>query len=549
MNKLFNYTLLLCVSMLLICCMQMKKKVDLVVFNTTVYQVNENFDLANAFAVKDGKFVAVGSNEEILGTYTAKNTYNAVGKYVYPGIIDGHCHFYGYGLSLQTNADLRGTKSQQEVIARLKAFHADHPYEWVSGRSWDQNDWDVREFPAKEILDKAFPNNPVCLRRIDGHALWVNTEALKRAGITAKTKVEGGEVMLENGEPTGILIDNAILLVDNIIPEPTKEMQIQALLEAQENCFAVGLTSVVDCGLSYEVVQLIDSLHQSGTLKMRINAMLEPSEENIENFVTKGPYVTDKLTVRAIKVFMDGALGSRGALMLEDYSDDKGNRGLQIESMDFYRNICKLANKNGYQVSIHAIGDKANRLSLQVFGETLKEKNDNRWRIEHSQIIHPDDFTLFEKYSIIPSIQQTHCTSDMYWAEQRVGPERIKGAYAYKQLLQTNGWLIAGTDFPVEEIDPKLTFYASVARKDKEGFPEGGFQKENALNKWETLKSMTLWAAKGSFEENVKGSIEVGKFADFVIFEKDIMAQSEDEILSNYVVATYISGELVYHIK
>lgn len=537
------------ISALITSCSQIKERVDLVVYNTTIYTVNGNFEMARAFAVKNGKFVDVGSDEEILQKYTAERTFNAVGKFVYPGFIDGHCHYYGYGIGLQKNADLRGTKSQEEIIERLKAFHKDHPFEWVTGRSWDQNDWDVQEFPSKEVLDKAFPNNPVSLRRVDGHAAWVNTEALRRAGITAQTEIEGGDVILKDGEPTGVLIDNAIELVDAIIPSPDKSMNTQALLDAQKNCFAVGLTSVVDCGLSFDVVNLIDDMNNEGSLKMRINAMLNPTETNFEGFVKKGVYLTDRLSVRSIKIYADGALGSRGALMLEDYSDDPGNKGLQISEKDYYRQICELAYANNYQVCIHAIGDAGNRLSLEVFGETLKEKNDRRWRIEHSQIIHPDDFKLFEKYSIIPSIQQTHCTSDMYWAEDRVGAERIKGAYAYKQLLATNDWVIAGTDFPVEKIDPLLTFYASVVRKDAEGWPEDGFQKENGLNREETLKSMTIWAAKGSFEENVKGSIEIGKFADFVIMENDLMTQSEDDILKNFVVATFSNGEEVYNVK
>ncbi len=307
------------ISAILFSCSQMKEKVDLMVCNTTIYTVNNQFEKARAFAIKDGKFFDVGSDEEILGKYTAEKTINAVGKFVYPGFIDGHCHYYGYGLGLQQNADLRGTKSQEEIIERLKAFHEEHPFEWVTGRSWDQNDWEVQEFPTKEILDSAFPDNPVVLRRVDGHAAWVNSEALRRAGITAKTKVSGGDVILKNGEPSGVLIDNAIHLVNDIIPLPDQAMSAQALLDAQKNCFAVGLTSVVDCGLSYELVKLIDKLNKEGKLKMRINAMLNPTEENFEGFVKQGHYITDQLTIRSIKIYADGALGSRGALMIEDY--------------------------------------------------------------------------------------------------------------------------------------------------------------------------------------------------------------------------------------
>jgi len=524
----------------------MKTRVDLIVFNSKIYTVDQNFSIAQAFAIKDGKFVAVGSDEDILDKYSADISINGVGQFVYPGLNDAHAHFFGYGMGLQTNADLRGTKSPEQIVEILKAFRETHPAEWLTGRSWDQNDWTVKEFPTKEILDEAFPDIPVSLRRVDGHAAWVNSEALKRAGITADTKVQGGDVILKNGEPSGVLIDNAIDMVDKIIPGPTDDMSARALIEAQHNCFAAGLTSVTDCGLGYSTVKLIDDLNKKGDLKIRINAMLSPTNENFNNYVKNGPYVTDYLSVRTIKLYADGALGSRGALMIEPYSDDPGNYGLLMEDEDYYRDICQLAYDHNYQVAIHAIGDMGNRFSLNVFGETLKEKNDRRWRIEHSQIIHPNDFQLFEKYSIIPSVQPTHATSDMYWAGDRVGAERMKGAYAFKQLLQTNGWIPFGTDFPVEEIYPLYTFYAAVARKDLEGYPEDGFQMENALSREETLKAMTIWAAKSSFEEDKKGSIEVGKFADFVMLAKDLMTAPEPELPTIKILSTYVGGEQVF---
>lgn len=527
--------------------MQKKIRVDLLVFNTTVYTVNDSFDVTHAFAIKDGKFLDIGTNEEILGKYSADTNLNAVGKYIYPGFNDAHCHFYGYGMGLIKNADLRGTKSQEEIIERLKAFRAQNKFDWLTGRSWDQNDWEVKEFPTTDILDKAFPDVPVYLTRVDGHAAWVNTKALELAGINSATKVEGGDVILINGKPSGVLIDNAMDLVRKIIPDSNREMDIKALLGAQEDCFKLGLTSVTDCGLSYNTVKLIDSLNKSGDLYIRINAMLNPTEKNFTEFVKKGPYITDRLSVRTIKVYADGALGSRGALMLEPYSDAPKQKGLQIESKEYYQKVCKLAFENNYQMSTHAIGDAANRLMLEIYGEQLKEKNDKRWRIEHAQIIHPDDFTLFEKYSIIPSIQPTHATSDMYWAKDRVGEERIKGAYAYKQLLATNNWIPSGTDFPVEEVDPIKTFYAAISRKDSKGWPPEGFQKENALSRWEAMRSMTIWAAKSSFEENVKGSIEVGKYADFVVLEGDLMRQTEYDIINkNKVIATYVGGKKVF---
>jgi predicted amidohydrolase YtcJ len=306
---------------------------------------------------------------------------------------------------------------------------------------------------------------------------------------------------------------------------------------------------VVDAGLDFETIRMIDSLQQSGKLKMRINAMLSPTNQNIREFIEKGAFQKERLTVNSIKLYADGALGSRGALLLEPYSDDPGNYGLRLSSPGYLRDILAKAYDKNFQVNTHCIGDSANRMMLQLYGEVLKGPNDRRWRIEHAQVVHPDDFKLFAKFNIIPSIQSTHCTSDMYWAESRLGTDRIKGAYAYKKLLQQNGWLVNGTDFPIEEINPLLTFYAAVARMSENGYPEGGFQIENALSREEALRSMTIWAAKGSFEEDIKGSIEPGKFADFVILEKDIMTINQAEIPSIKVLKTYLNGELVFEAK
>jgi len=518
-----------------------KENVDLIVHNAKVYTLNNDFALAESFAVKDGKFVSVGKSTEILGKYKSNEIIDAGGKYIYPGFIDAHSHFYGYCLSL-LQADLRGTKSFGQIIEIITEHDKKYNSNWVLGRGWDQNDWEIKEFPTKEMLDAAFPDKPVYLRRVDGHAAVANSKALKLAGITAKTNIDGGKVIVKNGEPTGVLIDNAMELVGELIPEPDKTSTIKALKQGQQNCFNAGLTSVCDAGLYKEQILLIDSLQNIGELSIRVYAMLEPNEENFEYFLKKGIYKTDYLNVRSVKMYADGALGSRGACLLEPYSDDTGNYGLIIKSTDFYHQMCKLAYENNYQVCTHAIGDSANRLMLDIYAHYLKSKNDLRWRIEHAQIVHPDDLNKFGEFSIIPSIQSTHCTSDMDWADERLGKERIKNAYIYKQLLNQNGWIPNGTDFPVERIEPLLTFYASVARKDLEGKPENGFQMENALTREETLKSMTIWAAKAAFEEGEKGSIEPGKFADFVILQDDLMKISENEIPKVNILKTYISG-------
>jgi predicted amidohydrolase YtcJ len=523
-----------------------KNNADLIVTNTTVYLIDDRFSIAESFAVVDGKIAATGTTEEILKKYSSENIVDATGKYVFPGFNDAHCHFNGYANNLAQYADLRGTKSPDEVYERLTTHLEKFGGNWILGRSWDQNDWEVKEFPDKTKLDELFPNIPVYLVRVDGHAGWCNSKALEMAGISAATKVQGGEVVLKNGQPTGVLVDNTMGLVAKLIPEISAEQQQKALLEAQANCFAAGLTSVTDCGLDKSTILLVQEMQNRSELKMRVNAMLNPTKENFEYFVKKGPVKTEKLVVNTIKLYADGALGSRGALLLKDYSDNPGNQGLQIETQEYYDEICKLAYDNNYIMATHAIGDSANRLVLNTYAKFLKSKNDRRWRIEHAQIVNEDDFSKFAEFSIVPSIQATHCTSDMSWAENRVGEERIKGAYAYQTLLGQNGWLPNGTDFPVENIEPLFTFYSSVFRTDHNGFPEGGWQVEEGLTREQTLRSMTIWAAKAYFEENEKGSLEPGKYADFVILDTDLMSASPQEVLNTEIESTWIGGEKVF---
>ena len=540
--KLFFISILLT----MLSCKPPKEQVDLIVHNAFVYTVDEAFSTQQAFAVKDGKFVAVGSNNAILENFDAENIIDAGQKPVYPGFYDAHCHFYGYGTNLIKRADLVGTNSFEEVIIRLKVHFEKYPAEWLEGRGWDQNDWEIKKFPTKQLLDEAFPNVPVFLIRIDGHAAIANSLALKKAYISSSTVVQGGKVLVENGKPTGILIDNAVELIENVIPKPNEEFNRKALKMAEQNCFAVGLTSVADAGLDKNIVELMETMQHDGEINMRIYAMLSPTKENMERFVKNGPYITEKLSVRSIKLYADGALGSRGAKMIEPYTDDPGNNGLMMYDPEYYDKYCQLAFENNYQINLHAIGDGGNRFGLETFTKFLQGKNDRRWRIEHAQIVHPDDFKLFGDHNIIPSVQPTHATSDMYWAEDRVGAKRIIGAYAYKQLLDENGWIPLGTDFPIESINPLYTFYAAVARKDLNGWPEEGFQMENALSREETLRGITIWAAKASFEENVKGSIEAGKVADFVFLTKDIMHVEEKDIPDIKVISTYLSGVEVF---
>jgi predicted amidohydrolase YtcJ len=529
-------------------CNMSSQKIDLLVYNSTIYTVDNDFLVTDAMAIDKGKILATGTYQDLKKRYEAKENLDAKGMYIYPGFYDAHCHFSGYGINLLTNAGLVGTQSFDEVIERVNTHFQKYPSKWILGRGWDQNDWEDKRFPDNKKLNRLFPDNPVVLRRIDGHALIANQKALELAKIDGNTKIDGGEILKKDGQLTGVLIDNAMDAVLDIIPKPDEKTIRKALLKAQEDCFARGLTSVADAGLDNKMVQIIDKMQQDKQLKMRVYAMLSPTAENLRKWVEKGIYKTPRLNVRSIKLYGDGALGSRGAKLIKPYSDHPETNGLLLQNENYFRIMCQKAYNAGYQVNTHAIGDSANRLLLNIYGEFLKEKNDRRWRIEHAQVIDDADFELFAKYSIVPSVQPTHATSDMYWAEDRLGKQRIHNAYAYQKLLQQNEYIALGTDFPIEEINPLYTFYAAVARKDLHDFPKGGFQMKNALTRQQSLKGMTIWAAKAAFEENEKGSLERGKVADFVILDKDIMKIKEGEIPHTQVIATYSEGELVFSV-
>lgn len=546
MKKNYVFYLILTWVTLLFSCGSEKEKVDLIVHNATVYTVDEGFTIAQAFAVKENRFVAVGSDKEILAQYEGAETIDMKGQAIYPGLIDAHAHFYRYGIGLQV-ADLLGAESEQELVERVRIHHEKNPeMSWILGRGWDQNLWDPKEFPTKEQLDKLFPNTPVLLTRIDGHAALANQKALDLGGITANTKMIGGEVILKNGKPTGVLIDNAIKLVSDKVPSPSEEESRKAMIAAQENCFAVGLTTVVDAGLEKETIDLISTMHQEGSLKMRVYAMVNPTERNMEHYFKVGPYQDDYLTVRSFKIYGDGALGSRGAALLKPYHDHADYNGFLLKTPEEFDELAKKMYENGFQMNTHCIGDSANRTLLDIYAKYLKGKNDLRWRIEHAQVVSKEDMPKFASYSVIPSVQPTHATSDMYWAGQRLGPFRIKTAYAYKDLLDQNGMLALGSDFPVEHINPLYGFHSAVVRKDANNWPEDGFQPENKITREHALKGMTIWAAFSNFEEKLKGSIEAGKLADFVVLEKDIMTAPENELRNIKVLGTYLGGQKVF---
>ena len=540
-----NRILILLTAIFMTGCGTKKEKVDLLVKDATIYTVDSAFTTTGGMAIRDGRVVATGNASQLEQSYEPADTLSLPGKFIYPGWNDPHAHFTGYGLSLN-EVDLTGTTSPQEIIERCRAFAEKLNPAWITGRGWDQNDWEEPVFPDRTMLDRHFPDTPVLLKRVDGHAAWVNTRALEVAGLDAETRVEGGEILLRDGEMIGILLDNAIDRVASHIEPPGKKEVIAGLLKAQENCFAVGLTSVTDAGLDTETIRLIDSLQQSGALHMRINAMVNPTESNYRTFVEKGVLHNPYLTVNTVKLYADGALGSRGARLIEPYSDDPGNRGILVTPEEELREHCRRAYEHGYQVATHCIGDGANRLMLKIYGDILGGPNNRRWRIEHAQVIHPADVDLFKTYNVVPSVQTTHATSDMYWADERLGDERLRSAYIYKTLLEQNGWLPNGSDFPVESINPLYGFYAGVARKDLTGYPEGGFMAEEALSREQALRAMTSWAAKASFDEGLKGSLEEGKLADFVVTGEDIMTIPEGDIPHVRVLHTFSGGEEVF---
>jgi predicted amidohydrolase YtcJ len=525
-----------------------KSTVDQLLINGTVYTVDSAFSKTEAVAVKDGKIVATGTTAQLQQEFNAKEVIDLQGKFLYPGFIDAHAHFYRYGLGLQT-ANLTGSTSWENILQLLGDFKkglAPVKGQWIIGRGWDQNDWPVKEFPVNEKLNEMFPDNPVILTRVDGHAAIVNELALQKAGITSQTKLTGGEVVLANGKPTGLLIDNAIDLVSAKIPPATDEQIKSALLTAQQNCFAAGLTTIVDCGIDYDDVLQIEKANASGDLKMRLYVMLSDAKKNYDAIFKRGKIKTDRLNVRSFKVYGDGALGSRGACLIQPYTDKPGHTGFLLSNPEHFDSVAAVLYKNQFQMCTHAIGDSGNRTILNIYGKYLKEKNDLRWRIEHAQVVNENDFNLFGKYSIVPSVQPTHATSDMYWAEQRLGPKRVKGAYAFNELLKQNGWIPLGTDFPVEDIDPLKTFYAAVFRRDVKGWPDQGYQIENALTREATLRGMTIWAARSNFEEAEKGSIEKGKFADFVLLDTDLLTATFEQVLKTTVLKTICGGEIVY---
>lgn len=539
--KKFTLALLLH-GILLTGCYQ-SQEADLVIHNARIHSLDAGGTVFQAMAVRDGRIVELGPERQILNRYAAKKVVDAAGRAVYPGFIDGHCHFFGYGLNKQ-KVDLSGTRSWAEVLERTQAFAAAHPGEgWILGRGWDQNDWADQALPGNAELNALFADRPVLLQRVDGHAAVVNQAAMARVGLEPGTRIEGGLMVMRDGKPTGLLVDNAVAVFQKIFDEADEATKRKALLEAQADCFEVGLTMVCDAGLDVGTIELIRTMQREGTLKMRVYAMVADGEDNLAHFAKNGPIKDERLVVRSVKVYADGALGSRGALLKQPYSDEPGHHGLQLASREHFLEVAQWCKEHDFQMNTHCIGDSANKLLLDVYGEVLGGTNDLRWRIEHAQVLSPEDRPKFGAFSIIPSVQPTHATSDGPWAEARLGPERIKHAYAYEDLRKTMGLLALGTDFPVEGIDPLATYRAAVERRDAKGWPEGGYMPENALSPDDAVRGMTIWNAIATFTENELGSLEPGKWADFVVLDGGPLGKGGAERVR--VSATYLAGEQV----
>lgn len=526
------------------------EQADLILHNATVLTmtgVGQDVGQEQAIAVRAGRIVGVGKEREILNRFRSPRRLDLRGHVVMPGLVDAHAHFLGYAEGL-TQVDLVGTASWAEVVERVAAFGQTSSLPWVIGRGWDQNDWPNPVWPTRAVLDSLFPDRPVFLARIDGHAAIANGAALAAAGLDVTSQFDGGElVRTQDGSLSGVLIDAAVAPVEAVVPPLDDATRLAALQSAEARLFEAGLTAVVDAGLGVEDLAFLERAYASGELRIRTWAWASDTPESHAHWLQRGPLNADRFSVKGFKFYLDGALGSRGAVLLAPYSDRPDWHGLRLESdLDALRSRFAALRDAGFQVATHAIGDSANRVALQLYAEVLEGMNDRRWRIEHAQVVAKSDIPTFAENAIIPSVQPTHATSDMYWAGLRLGRNRLQRAYAYRDLQGALGLLALGTDFPVEDIDPRKTFYAAVARRDLKGEPQAGFQIDQALTPEDALRGMTLWAALASFEEDGLGTIETGKWADFTVVDRNWLNVDPSEVLTSEVVATVVAGDLVY---
>lgn len=510
-----------------------------------IYLADTGFTTATAMVVENSIILYAGDVRTADSLYPNTPKMEFPGKFIYPGFIDAHCHFLAYSKGL-TEVDLVGCKSEADAVKRAKKFSKKNTLPWLIGRGWDQNDWASKSYPSMAQLDKAFPNTPVCLSRIDGHAVWINSAAVKALNLNTDAAIPGGEFVKSNGKFQGICIDNAADLVKSQLPKAPFSAWEKGLATGLKNCHAQGLTQIAEAGISQDDIALIKDLQKQGKLDLRIYGMLSLSDENLGYISRNGMIYTDLFTMRSVKMYLDGALGSRGALLKGDYCDQLGHKGLQIiDEAKFEMYQVYLLNK-GFQVCVHAIGDSANAIALRTFQKNIPEGYDARWRIEHAQIVNAKDQKIFAKRSIIPSVQPTHATSDAPWADERLCSTVAKGGYAYQNLLSQAKVIALGTDFPVEGISPINTFYAATQRMDAAGKLERPFIGEQALSRKQAMWGMTLWAAYANFDETRTGSLEAGKMADFIVMDTDLMTVAAEKIPKAKVWHTYIGGKSVY---
>lgn len=529
-------------------------RADLIVVNARVYTADDARPLAEAFAVRDGQIAFVGSTREaraLAGPNTREM--DLAGRTVIPGMVDAHAHFAGLADKLST-VDLVGVTSYEALIARVVARAATVPKgTWVQGRGWDQNRFADGQFPTHDALSAALPDHPVYLVRVDGHAALVNSAAMRAANLTASSvEPTGGRILrTPAGEPTGVLVDNAQDLMADAIPAKGRAEVRRSLLAAQSDMHRWGLTGVHDAGASRGMIELYEDVAQAGELDLRLYAMISDNADDIAYYLQRGPQsalFNGRLWVRSIKLYSDGALGSRGAALLESYSDDPTNSGLLVSPPEHIQAVAEMGLQRGFQVNSHAIGDRGNRIVLDAYQAALDKypMADHRFRVEHAQILHYSDIPRFAELGVIPSMQASHQTSDMYWAGKRLGPERLLGAYAWRSLLNTGVIIPNGSDFPVEFVNPLLSFHAAIARQDGNDYPVGGWFPDQRMTRGEALKGMTLWPAYSAFQEDELGSLTVGKYADFVVLDQDIMRVAPELVLDTQVLSTWVGGKAVY---
>jgi predicted amidohydrolase YtcJ len=527
---------------------------DLIVTNARIYTVDERRPFGEAMAISGGRVRFVGSDRGALAVRGPRTrVIDLEGRTVIPGMVDAHAHLLGLGMALRT-VDLTGTKAYDEVIARVAARAREVPAgTWILGRGWDQNDWGDTRFPSHEALSRAVPEHPVYLTRVDGHAALVNARAMTAASLTAAaTNPEGGRIeRLANGAPSGVLVDRAMGLVQRSIPPASRDEVRAAILAAVKEANRWGLTGIHDAGVGRSTIDVYEELAREKRYDLRNYVMISSDDATLDHYFTRGPQSAlhdGRVWIRAIKISADGALGSRGAALLEPYSDSPEHSGLITTPRERIEQVAVRALRSGFQLNVHAIGDRANRTVLDAFEAALGTvpAGDHRFRVEHAQILHYADIPRFAELDVIPSMQASHQTSDMYWAGNRLGPTRLLGAYAWRALLQSGVIIPNGSDFPVEQVNPLISFHASVSRQDENNWPTGGWFAEQRMTRDEALKSMTLWPAIAAFQEGELGSLAPGKLADFVVLDQDIMSVAPERILATRVVATYLGGRPVY---